>query len=573
MNLRKMLPIGVEYFEKIRQENYYYVDKTSFIIELLSNLVEVSLFTRPRRFGKTLNMSMLRAFFEVGRSPALFEGLSIMDETELCEKYMGKFPVIFISLKDACGLTYEEALENMGFLIEAETRRFQFLLESPSLTAADQKAYMQLLEGDISPGNQRRSLKVLSELLFKHYKQKVVILIDEYDVPLDKAHSNGYYPQMVSHIRSFLGNALKTNEHTFMAVITGCLRIARESIFTGLNNFKVHTITDTLYEEHFGFTDCEVREMLSYYRLDGLYDTVKQWYDGYCFGSRDVYCPWDVINYVRDHLSCADAPPQMYWINTSGNAIVRQLIQYADETMKLEIERLVEGGTVVKEIRQELTYGDLGLDTAKDPESARISLWSVLFTTGYLTTAETSADGRHYKLAIPNREVREIFVLQIREWMREVLFYGDAQRMLQFCEAVLSGDAELLERMFEAYLQETISIRDTAAAPGMKENFYHGMLVGLLKGKGNWIIRSNAETGIGYADIVIESMSLKIGCVIEVKYAHDGNLEEGCSHALAQIRNRNYGAVLKDDGMKKMLAYGFACYKKSCKVVREEMAM
>lgn len=571
MDNRKRLPIGVDNFEEFHEEDLYYVDKTGFIKELLANWSKVSLFTRPRRFGKSLNMSMLRAFFEVGRDASVFDGLAILEEKELCEKYMGRFPVIFISLNDVDGFTYEDAIESMGFLIEEAARRLQFLLESPKLSMNDKKAYTQLLDGNITPGNQRRSLKTLSELLYKHYDQKVIILIDEYDVPLDKAHVNGYYPQMVNHIRSFFGNTLKTNEYMFMAVITGCLRVAKESIFTGLTNFKVHTITDRIYEEYFGFTDNEVKDMLSYYGLSNLHETVKQWYDGYHFGCQNVYCPWDVINYVGDHLFDMEAPAKMYWINTSGNAIVRQLLQYADESMKKEIEQLVAGEAVIKEIRQELTYADLDVGAAKDSESARLNLWSVLFTTGYLTMTEMSADGRHYKLRIPNREVRQIFVWQIQDWMREVLFYGNTERMLQFCEAVLSGNEALFENMFNMYLQETISIRDTAVAFDMKENYFHGMLVGLLRGKGDWIVESNAESGVGYADIVIESMSQKTGCVIEVKYAHDGNLDLGCRNALEQIHKRDYTLRLRDDGMKKIHAYGVACYKKSCKVAHEDM--
>ena len=557
---KKKLPIGIESFEEIRKEGFYYVDKTGVIGQLLEKWGKVNLFTRPRRFGKSLNMSMLKAFFEIGGDSALFEGLKISEKKELCEKYMGQFPVISISLKSVEGLSFEAAKKALKDILGVEAGRFYFLTKSSKLTAEEIESYKALLRvgetGDflMSDTAMEKALLRLSSLLCKHYGKQVILLIDEYDVPLDKAFQYGYYDEMVSLIRNMFGNALKTNPNLYFAVLTGCLRISKESIFTGLNNLKVLTLTDVRFDEYFGFTDSEVKDMLEYYGLSEHYGEVKEWYDGYRFGNVEVYCPWDVINYCDLLKADPNALPQDYWSNTSGNAMVRRFIDKADTRTRDEIERLIAGDEIVKEIHQELTYNEL--------DSSIENLWSVLFTTGYLT--QRGQEGKKYRLAIPNNEIRELFISQIREWFRDVS-RKDGETLNQFCEAFPDLNPKKIEEIFSDYLWNTISIRDTASSK--KENFYHGILLGLLGYKSNWLVKSNAESGFGYSDILVEVPKNRTGIVIELKYAEDGNMDAACEKALQQIEDRDYAAKLKDDGMRNIIKYGIACYKKNCKVM------
>ena len=561
---KKKFPVGVDIFEKVIKQNFYYVDKTELIAELLHNWGEVNLFTRPRRFGKTLNMSMLQSFFEIGRDSTLFDGLKIAEEKELCAEYMGQFPVISISLKGVEGLTYTDAAAALKSIIGWEAMRFSFLIESNKLNDSEKEMYKALIE--VKQGQFTMpdvilpmSLRNLSALLAKHYGKQVILLIDEYDVPLDKAFQQGYYDKMISLIRSLFGNALKTNPDLYFAVLTGCLRVSKESIFTGLNNMKILSITNVRFDEYFGFTDKEVKELLRYYELTEYYDVIKEWYDGYQFGKVAVYCPWDVISYC-DNLSVdLSIPPEDYWSNTSSNNIVRMFISKADKRTRDEIETLIDGKNITKEIRQELTYNEL--DKTID------NLWSVLFTTGYLT--QHGKEGRKYQLAIPNLEIRELFVTQIREWFNEVS-KQDTSKLNKFCEAFPQKDTKTIETLLNEYLWNTISIRDTAVAKEKKENFYHGILLGLLGYKENWYIKSNAESGEGYSDILIEIPETRTGIVIEMKYAENGHFNTACKAALKQIQEKKYETRLKEDGMKTIIAYGIACYKKSCCVCRSE---
>ena len=561
MTGKKKLPIGIDIFEKMDREEFYYVDKTGMIEDLIQNRSEVNLFTRPRRFGKSLNMSMLKAFFEIGGDPALFKGLKITERKELCEKYMGQFPVISISLKSVEGLDFEAAKKALKDILGEEAGRFYFLTQSSKLTNEEIESYKALLRvgetGDflMSDTAMEKALLRLSLLLHKHYDKQVILLIDEYDVPLDKAFQYGYYDEMVSLIRNMFGNALKTNPNLYFAVLTGCLRIAKESIFTGLNNFEVLSVLDVQYDECFGFTDTEVKDMLDYYDLSEHYAEVKEWYDGYRFGNAEVYCPWDVIRYCKSLCADPKAMPEDYWSNTSGNAMVRRFIDKADTQTRDEIERLISGEEIVKEIHQELTYNEL--------DSSIENLWSVLFTTGYLTQRGRAGEDQ-YRLVIPNREIRKLFIKQIREWFRDVS-RKDGETLNQFCEAFPEQNPEKIEEIFSDYLWNTISIRDTATTK--KENFYHGILLGLLGYKSNWLVKSNAESGIGYSDILVEVPKNRTGVVIELKYAEDGNMDAACEKALQQIEDRDYAAKLKDDGMRNIIKYGIACYKKNCKVV------
>ncbi len=562
--MRKKLPIGIESFEEFSKENFYYVDKTMFLAKLLHNWGKVNLFTRPRRFGKSLNMSMLKSFFEIGADPAVFGGLKIAQEKELCREYMGKFPVVSITLKGVEGQSYEAACNALSYVVGMEALRFQFLSESSRLTREEKEMYGQLIKiGDGSHGvfsmteaTLVGSIQTLLQLLSKNYRSKVILLVDEYDVPLDKAFQAGYYDRMVSLVRGLLGNALKTNECLQFAVLTGCLRISKESIFTGLNNLKVHTVTDSRYDTCFGFTDADVKEMLGYYGLESHADAMRDWYDGYRFGNEEVYCPWDVLNYCDALLADPDAEPENYWANTSGNALVRRFIGKADRRTRGEIERLVAGETIQKPVSQELTYNEL--------DSSIENLWSVLFATGYLTQRGKKEGGR-YSLAIPNREIQELFKSQIQEWFKEET-WADTGTLGRFCAAFPNGDAAVVEELLGGYLWKSISIRDTAARAGRKESFYHGLLLGLLQYEGDWDVTSNEETGEGYSDLLIRTEN-RTGIVVEVKYADDGNLERGCREALRQIEEKKYEAVLCKDGMKKILKYGIAFYKKNCKVV------
>lgn len=559
------LPIGIEDFSKIRTEGFYYVDKTRMIKELLNNWSEVSLFTRPRRFGKSLNMSMLKYFFEYGCDFSLFDGLAIQREQDLCEEYMGKHPVISISLKDVGGRTYELAYSMLRSTIGNEAMRFQFLKESSRLAIEEKRLYEQLIAVGAAGQSQflmsndtlTDSLFTLCKLLHKHFNKKVILLIDEYDVPLDKAQHFGYYEEMVSSIRSLFSRALKSNSSLQLAVLTGCLRIAKESIFTGLNNLRVLSVTDVEYDEYFGFSDTEVREMLHFYSLDDKYGLAKTWYDGYRFGNTDVYCPWDVINYCAKLRTDPDAAPRAFWVNTSGNDIIRAFLRKAGPAARREMECLINGGTINKRIRQELTYRDI----YKDMDN----LWSVLFTTGYLTQCGSS-DGRSFQLKIPNLEIREVFTEQIYEWFQEEV-RRDTPKLDTFCAAFELADAGTVEILFTEYLKRTISIRDTSVRKDRKENFYHGILLGLLSHREDWIITSNAESGEGFSDILIEIEESDTGIVIEIKYPEDGNLDAGCQDALAQIEEKGYAGHLLQDGMKNIIKYGIACHKKACRVV------
>ncbi len=567
------LPVGIDDFRKLRESHFYYVDKTRLIEQLLLNWSEVTLFTRPRRFGKTLNMSMLKSFFDIGTDKALFDGLYISGNKELCDEYMGKYPVIFLSLKGVEGLTYEEAFEAFARIMGKEVNRVSFLADSDKLTQIEREQYKGLTimkNGRLAFDKEKliSSLQLLSQLLYKHYGKKVVILIDEYDVPLDKAFQNGYYNEMVSLIRGLFGQALKTNEFLQFAVLTGCLRISKESIFTGLNNFKVMSITDSRFDEQFGFTDEEVRKLLSDYGMDSHFDEVKEWYDGYHFGRADVYCPWDVINHA-DHLrDDSDAKPQTYWINSSGNSLVRRLINRADSSTKDEIERLIAGEAIEKVIRQDLTYDEI--------ENSIDNIWSVLFTTGYLTKIGEvklpDSESYAYMLVIPNKEVREVFVLQIQEWFKAVVA-NDNDTMKLLSKAILDKDEAILARQLNIVMGRMISILDTKAPDDMKENFYHGLLLGLLRGSNpDWLIKSNRESGDGFSDILIKPENPDLGIVIEVKYAKEfKGLDAACDAAMAQIKQKRYDETLRDEGRCDILAYGIAFCRKRCRVVGEKL--
>lgn len=556
----KKLPIGIENFEKLRQEDFYYIDKTRLIEQLLTRWGEVNLFTRPRRFGKSLNMSMLQSFFEIGKDKTLFDGLRISDNQELCEEYQGKFPVVSVSLKGINGATYEEARRFLIKTINEEARRLSVLSDSTELDETDHELLTQLKKKEMTNDSLVYSIRELTELLEKHYGSKVIVLIDEYDVPLAKANENGYYDEMVLLIRNLFENALKTNNSLKFAVLTGCLRIAKESIFTGLNNFKVYSITDKSFDETFGFTDAEVRELLRYYGQEKYYETVKEWYDGYRFGNVDVYCPWDVINFCSDHLADPGLEPKNYWANTSGNSVISHFIDSVGKPQKLtrmELEQLVNGGIVQKEINFELTYKEL--------YSSIDNLWSTLFMTGYLTQ-RGEPSGNRYNLVIPNREIRNIITNHILKMFKENV-KDDGKTVSDLCDALLNQNPEKVELIFTEYMKKTISIRDTFARKPTKENFYHGLLLGILGFKENWSVMSNRESGDGFGDILIRIEDEDVGIVIEVKYADDGNLQGECEKALQQIVDIRYTEALEQEGIHTIIKYGIACYRKKCKVL------
>lgn len=562
MAATKKIPVGIENFQDMRKFNFYYIDKTNLIEQLLDNWSKVTLFTRPRRFGKTLNMSMLRSFFELGTDKSLFDGLYISKNKELCEEHMGKYPVIFFSLKSVEGLKFENARYRIIEMIGREAQRYEFLAESDKLSDNEKAQYKALIALDNGKYTMDddiliSGIQMLSHLLYKHYGQKTVILIDEYDVPLDKAFENGYYKEMVLLIRGIFGMALKTNDSLQFAVLTGCLRISKESIFTGLNNFEVLSILNTQYDEAFGFTDGEVKQILEDYNLSDHYPDVKEWYDGYHFGNTDIYCPWDVIRYCKNLCADPAALPEDFWSNSSGNAMVRRFIDKADIRTKNEIERLIAGEDIEKDISQELTYDEI--------DKSIENLWSVLFTTGYLTHKGCTESGR-YRLAIPNKEVRNLFIRKIREWFSDVT-RNDGKTLEEFCNAFVDKDPGKIEQILGDYLWNTISIRDTATAKAKKENFYHGILLGLLGYKASWLIKSNAESGTGYSDILVEVPDNRTGIVIELKYAEDGDMDTACSRALEQIEEKEYVDKLRQDGMRNFIKYGIACFKKDCKVV------
>ena len=556
----KKLPIGIENFEEMRREDFYYVDKSHVIEQLLTQWGKVNLFTRPRRFGKSLNMSMLQSFFEIGKDKTLFDGLRISDNQELCEKYQGKFPVVSVSLKGINGATYEEARRFLIKTINEEARRLSVLSDSTELDETDHELLTQLKKKEMTNDSLVYSIRELTELLEKHYGSKVIVLIDEYDVPLAKANENGYYDEMVLLIRNLFENALKTNNSLKFAVLTGCLRIAKESIFTGLNNFKVYSITDKSFDETFGFTDAEVRELLRYYGQEKYYETVKEWYDGYRFGNVDVYCPWDVINFCSDHLADPGLEPKNYWANTSGNSVISHFIDSVGKPQKLtrlELEQLVNGGIVQKEINSELTYKEL--------YSSIDNLWSTLFMTGYLTQ-RGEPSGNRYNLVIPNREIRNIITNHILKMFKENV-KDDGKTVSDLCDALLNQNPEKVELIFTEYMKKTISIRDTFARKPTKENFYHGLLLGILGFKENWSVMSNRESGDGFGDILIRIEDEDVGLVIEVKYADDGNLQGECEKALQQIIDIRYTESLEQEGIHTIIKYGIACYRKKCKVL------
>ena len=556
----KKLPIGIENFEEMRREDFYYVDKTHVIEQLLTQWGKVNLFTRPRRFGKSLNMSMLQSFFEIGKDKTLFDGLRISDNQELCEKYQRKFPVVSVSLKGINGATYEEARRFLIKTINEEARRLSVLSDSTELDETDYELLTQLKKKEMANDSLVYSIRELTELLEKHYGRKVIVLIDEYDVPLAKANENGYYDEMVLLIRNLFENALKTNSSLKFAVLTGCLRIAKESIFTGLNNFKVYSITDKSFDETFGFTDAEVKELLRYYGQEKYYETVKEWYDGYRFGNVDIYCPWDVINFCSDHLADSGLEPKNYWANTSGNSVISHFIDSVGKPQKLtrmELEQLVNGGIVQKEINSELTYKEL--------YSSIDNLWSTLFMTGYLTQRGESS-GNRYNLVIPNREIRNIITNHILKMFKENV-KDDGKTVSDLCDALLNKNPEKVELIFTEYMKKTISIRDTFARKPTKENFYHGLLLGILGFKENWSVMSNRESGDGFGDILIRIEDEDVGIVIEVKYADDGNLQGECEKALQQIIDIRYTEALEQEGIHTIIKYGIACYRKKCKVL------
>ena len=565
MEKKLKLPVGIDGFEKIRRNGFYYIDKTKLIEQLFDSLGKVSLFTRPRRFGKTLNMSMLKSFFEIGTDTSLFDGLYVSENKELCEQHQGQYPVIFLSLKDVEGLSFSEAKRKCIQLIKREAERFYGLKNSERLLDIDKKNYCRLLDMTVQEEDSdivSSSMKMLSALLYKHYGKKTVILIDEYDVPLDKAFQHGYYKEMVHFIRGLLGEALKTNDSLSFAVLTGCLRVSKESIFTGLNNFKILSITDTRFDEQFGFTDTEVRKLLLDYHLEDRFEEVKEWYDGYRFGNADVYCPWDVINFVDRAKDDKEAKPEAYWINTSGNDLVKRFIDKANKTTKNEIERLINGEAIEKELRLDLTYEEV--------DQSIENLWSVLFTTGYLTQSGRNEDGA-YRLIIPNREVREVFRLQINEWFKKSIF-SNTERLTAFWKAFEEGDTEGVEQYLNRVLSNSISVFDTKARKEEKESSYHNLLVGILTGNADWLVKSNVEAGEGFADIIVETDDPDAGIVVELKYTKNfDDMKMTCQKAIAQIRDRRYQEYLLNDDRKDIRLYGITFCKKRCCAISEKL--
>ena len=557
------LPVGIDNFEKIRRNGFYYVDKTSLIEQLFSNWGEVNLFTRPRRFGKTLNMSMLKYFFEIGTDRSLFDGLHISSNEKICSEHMGKYPVIFLSLKNAEGLNFDTAKYQMVELIAREAERFPFLAKDTNLSDRDREKYRVLtafadghyqMSDDVLYG----SLQTFSELLYKHFNQKTVILIDEYDVPLDKAFQHGYYREMVALIRAMFGRALKTNEALAFAVLTGCLRVSKESIFTGLNNFKILSITDSRFDEQFGFTDKEVQKLLADYHLEARFSETKEWYDGYRFGNVDVYCPWDVINHIDRIKDDPNARPEAYWINTSGNDLVKRFVDKANRTTRNEIEQLIAGNAIEKMLRLDLTYDEI--------DNSIENLWSVLFTTGYLTQTGMTEDGA-YRLVIPNREICEVFKLQIQEWFKKSIF-SNTEQLTAFWKAFEEGNTDGVEMYLNRIMSNSISVFDIKTGEGKKEISYHNLLVGILTGNADWLVKSNVEAGEGFADIIVETEDPNAGIVVELKYTKNyDEMEQACKAALDQINDRRYQEYLLNDGRKDITLYGIAFCKKRCKAM------
>jgi len=558
----KPIPIGVENFKRLVDEDYYFADKTLLIKDLLDTKAAVSLFTRPRRFGKTLNMSMLRCFFEKTEedNSYLFNGLKIANAGEKYMAYMGQYPVISVSLKGMSKKTFQKNIDVFKNLIADEFERHRDILKSDKITARKRKKFEKICNEEADDAVYESSLKLLTDCLYAVHQKKVIILIDEYDVPLQNAWLNGFYDEMVDFIRSLFDAALKTNDSLEFGVLTGCLRVSKESIFTGMNNLKVYSISDVAFSDYFGFTDAEVQQMLKTYELEKYHDTVKQWYDGYHFGKTEMYCPWDITNYCFDMLQNPDAQPKAYWLNTSGNDIVRQFISSATATMKDDIEHLMAGQSVRKVISQELTYRELNDNID--------NLWSMLYMTGYLTHSAVLEDDE-LELMIPNLEIRKIFRTQIYKWFSAYAAQNKVN-LTDFCMTFRNGDADSAQQMFSKYLNDVISIRDTNVEIAKKENFYHGILLGLLSRMDDWIVKSNVESGDGYSDILIRIPADKIGIVIEVKYGEDEKTEQGCKEALKQVEKMNYQQYLLDEGMTTILKYGVACYKKKSRIVKAE---
>ena len=551
--LTKKLPVGIDSFEKLRREDFYYVDKTRMIVDLMANWGEVNLFTRPRRFGKTLNMSMLKCFFEIGTDKSLFDGLAVSKEKALCETYMGKYPVVFVSLKGVDGLTFEDAYRRLRGIIREEALRLSFLKYSEELDADDLRSFLRILSEEDTSADMVSSLRMLCSLLEKHYGQKPILLIDEYDVPLDKAYYHGYYPQMIDLIRAMFQSALKTNSSLFFAVLTGCLRVSKESIFTGLNNLMVHSISDPSFDEYFGFTDEEVGKMLSDYGLEAHHQEAREWYDGYRFGGQDVYCPWDVINYVYALRVDPQAEPKAYWLNTSGNAMVRELIsKSADGTTQMEIERLIEGETITKTLNEQLTHNEI--------RSSIGNIWSLLYMTGYLTTTQRPSGGR-YALRIPNREVRQIYMQQVLSWFEDKAS-AETDKLTNLYAAFETGDTETIKEILDEQLLDTVSFYDA------RESFYHGFLLALLSTCASWNVSSNIETGKGRSDIIVGRKDRKIGFVVEVKDVKDEEkLDAACEAGMKQIDEKDYTALLRRFRVKEIRKYAIAFWDKECRVV------
>ena len=562
----KQLPIGIESFSKIIQNGYYYIDKTNMIKDLLNSKSEVTLFTRPRRFGKSLNMDMLKTFFKAGTDTSLFDGLAISNEKELCEKYQGKYPVISFSLKDVGGMAFEDFIDGIKIIISRSAYPYKRLLLQSSHLDEDDKENARCIAANKfkSMADIYSSLNMLSRLLYQHYGKKVIIIIDEYDVPLDKAYQSGFYDEMVKFIRLFFGSALKTNEYLEFAVLTGCLRVSKESIFTGLNNFEVMGISDTRFSEYFGFTDSEVMDMLEYYGLEDKYALFKEWYDGYRFGNTEIYCPWDVVNQCK--LLCEDsrAPMQPYWINSSGNDIVKEILSRASANTREQVESLVSEESIKRVINTNLTYADL---KDADRPMKETYLWSILYATGYLTDS-ARPEGKIHTLVIPNKEILEIYKEQVLSWFNTKAGHGSQWE--QLCNAIENGDAEGTEEALNNIMPKCISIRDTYSRKDMKENFYHGLLIGLMSCNGEWVVKSEQESGEGYPDILVKAVEKRAGCVFEIKYAEDGRFDETCRKAMQQIKDKKYADILKQEGVEKIYLYGIAFYRKFCKVVCEQ---
>mgnify|MGYP004596353357 FL=1 len=561
------LPIGIDDFKKIRESDFYYVDKTKLIQNLIYNCGKVNIFTRPRRFGKSLNMSMLKCFFEIGTDASLFDDLYISNNKELCEEYLGKYPVISLTLKDVEGLNFDEALKRFSELIGHEANRFDFLLDSDRLSSIDKERYCSLIalnNGKYSMNKRTlvNSLELLSSLLYKHYNQRVIILIDEYEAPLYKAFNNGYYDEMVSLIMSMYANALKGNEALEFAVLTGCLRLSQKIIYGGFNNFRYLSILDFRFNDTFGFTETEVKELLAYYNQDDYFEETKKWYDGYRFGDVDIYCPWDVINYVDLLNISSNKTPQPFWINTSSNDLVKRFIYMADKKTRDDIERLVAGEVIEKEIHQELTYDEI--DKSID------NLWSVLFTTGYLTQVGVNEDG-FFKLKIPNEEIRTVYKKQIREWFNTTI-QEDTNSLNKLWDDLKNGNCEEIENYLNKTLDNTISIFDTKSHDGKKEYAYHMFLTGVLSTNRNWIVKSNLESGDGFADLIIETDNYNSGIVVEIKHSLTyESMNDSCLEAINQIKDKRYDTYLRNEGRNDILIYGIAFFKKRCKVAVEKL--